>query len=190
MADYGLQRMEIRTNWKNLEWIIHNIFGEQYPSLKEFGLNGKDTDFATFVQKDDAEGGIAFLKSMLEENAQTEWVPTYWHIQEVFTHPNGFQPQKGKFVIETYNKRVQLVISYHHSSFWVDVRYADPTLHHIKWYTKHKDDTDMKVWCVVVHPDKSESGLPLEDLPAMVRHWKYEHSMPIPKQYPFVGMGL
>jgi hypothetical protein len=190
MANYGLQRLIIRTSWENLEWIIHNIIGEQYPSLKEFGLNEKDTDFATFVQKDDAGGGIAFLKSMLEENAQTEWVPTYWHIQEVFTHPNGVKPQKGKFVIETYNKRVQLVISYHHHSFWVDVRYADPTLHHIKWYTKHKDDNDMKVWCVVVHPDKSESGLPLEDLPAMVKHWNCDFSMPIPKQYPFVGMGL
>jgi hypothetical protein len=188
MADYGLIRLIIRTDWKNLERVIHDFVGDNYPSLKEFGLLGEGApDLATLVQEEDGVGGIAYLKELLEKNAQTEWVPTYWHIQEVFTHPNGFQPQKGKFVIETYNKRVQLVISYHDGSFWVDVRYADPTLHHIKWYTKHKDDTDIRVWCVVTNPDGTERGLPLEDLPKMVRFWEGEGDAPIPKHYPFVG---
>jgi hypothetical protein len=191
MADYGLQRLIIRTKWENLEWVIHDFVGENYPSLKEFGLLEEgDPDLATLVQEEDVVGGIAYLKELLEKNAQTEWVPSFWHENSILTKSNGKQHSAGSFYIETYNERVLLSISYHHSSFWVDVRYDTPTLQHIKWYTKHKDDKDMKVWCVVVHPDKSESGLPLEDLPKMVRHWEYNHSMPIPKQYPFVGMGL
>jgi hypothetical protein len=187
MADYGLKRLIIRTNWENLEWVIHDFVGENYPSLKEFGLNElKDTDFATFVQKGDAKGGIAFLKSMVEKNAQTEWGPTFWHVNETFTHHNG-SSQEGKFVIETYNERVQLVINYRDGSFWVDVRYDTPTLQHIKWYTKHKDDNDMEVWCGVTNPDGTERGLPLEDLPKMVRFWEGEGDAPLPKHYPFVG---
>jgi hypothetical protein len=153
------------------------------------GAPEEEDDFATYVQNGDAEGGIAFLKRVLEKNAQTEWCPTFWHVNEAFTHPNG-SSQEGKFVIETYNERVQLVISYHHGSFWIDVRYDTPTLQHIAGYTEHIHDNDMKVWCRVVNPDMSERGLPLEDLPAMVRHWEYGHSMPLPKHYPFVGMGL
>jgi hypothetical protein len=189
MADYGLQRLEIKTNWENLEWIIHSFVGTNYPSLQEFGLSENEADFATLVQESDAVGGIEYLKELIEKNAQTEWVPTFWHVNETFTHPNG-SSQEGKFVIETYNERVQLIISYHHGSFWIDVRYDTPTLQHIAGYTEHIHDNDMKVWCRVVNPDMSERGLPLEDLPAMVRHWEYGHSMPIPKQYPFVGMGL
>jgi hypothetical protein len=190
MAAYGLKRFIIRTEGKNLEWIIHDFVGENYPSLKEFGLLGEG-DFATFVQKGDGEGGIAFLKSMLEENAQTEWVPTFWHTQETFTHPKGKKYYSESFVIETYNERVRLSISYHHSSFWIVVSYANPTLTHIPVYTEHiGKNKNMLVWCLIDNPDGLERGLPLEDLPAMVRHWEEGVSMPLPKQYPFVEEGL
>jgi hypothetical protein len=193
MAEYGLKRLIIRTNWENLEWVIHSFVGTNYPSLQEFGLCGapeEEDDFATYVQNGDAEGGIAFLKRVLEKNAQTEWLPSFWHIQETFTHTKGKQYHSGSFVIETYNERVHLVISYHHGSFWVDVRYDDPTLTHIPGYTEHIHDNGMKVWCVVDTPDGSERGLPLEDLPAMVGHWDEGHLMPTPKEYPFAGEGL
>jgi hypothetical protein len=187
MADYGLQRLIIRTNWENLEWVIHDFVGENYPSLKEFGLLGEgDPDLATLVQEEDVVGAIAYLKELIEKNAQTEWVPSFWHVNETFTHTDG-SSQEGKFVLETYNERVQLIISYRDGSFWVDVRYADPTLHHIKWYTKYKDDNDMKVWCTVVNPDGTERGLPLEDLNKMVRFWEGEGDAPLPKHYPFFG---
>jgi hypothetical protein len=193
MAEYGLKRLIIQTNWENLEWTIHSFVGINYPSLQEFGLCGapeEEDDFATYVQDNNAEGGIAFLKRVLEKNARTEWLPTYWHENSILTKANGKQHSAGSFYIETYNERVRLSISYHHGSFWVDVFYTDPTLTHINEYIKHIGDKDMRVWCVVANPDMSERGVPLEDLPAMVRHWEYDHSMPIPKQYPFVGMGL
>jgi hypothetical protein len=191
MADYGLKRLIIRTNWENLEFTIHSFVGINYPSLQEFGLCGapeEEDDFATYVQNGDAEGGIAFLKRVLEKNSQTEWLPSFWHENSTLTKPNGKQYHSGSFYIETYNERVRLSISYHHNSFWVDVWYTDPTLQHIPSYTEYIGNKDMLVWCLVVNPDGEERGVPLEDLPAMVRHWEYEHSMPIPKQYPFVGM--
>jgi hypothetical protein len=192
MADYGLQRLIIQTTWQNLEWTIHSFVGINYPSLQEFGLEleeEEEDDFATLVQEEDAKGGMAFLERMLAKNAQTEWLPSFWHVNKTFTHPNGSTSQ-GKFVIETYNARVQLIISYHHGSFWVDVIYTDPTLTHTNEYIKHIGDKDMRVWCIVVNPDGAERGLPLADLPAMLRHWNEGVSMPYPKQYPFVGMGL
>jgi hypothetical protein len=188
MAEYGLKRLIIRTNWENLEWVIHSFVGINYPSLQKFGLD-EDYDFATYVQNDAGKEGIAFLKRVLEKNTQTEGCPTFWHVNETFTHPNCSQSQ-GKFVIETYSKRVQLIISFNESSFWVDVRYNDPTLTHIHGYIKHIGNKNMKVWCRVTNPDGSERGLPLEDLPKMVRFWEGEGDAPLPKQYPFVGMGL
>jgi hypothetical protein len=187
MAEYGLQRLIIKTTWESLEWVIHNFIGNNYPSLQEFGFGlEEEYDFATYVQNDAAEEGIAFLKWLCQRNAQTEWCPTFWHVNETFTHSNGSQSQ-GKFVIETYNKRVQLVISYYDGSFWVDVRYNDPTLTHIHGYIKHIGNKNMKVWCRVVNPDGTERGLPLEDLPKMVRFWEGEGDAPLPKHYPFVG---
>jgi hypothetical protein len=194
MAEYGLKRLIVQTNWQNLEWTIHSFVGINYPSLQEFGLElelEEDDDFATYVQENNAEGGIAFLERVLNKNAQTEWLPSFWHENSTLTKSNGKQHHSGSFYIETYNERVRLSISYHHDSFWVDVRYDDPTLTHItSSYTKHIHDTDIRVWCVVTNPDGTERGLPLEDLPAMLRHWNEGRPMPYPKQYPFVGMGL
>jgi hypothetical protein len=197
MASYGLKRLIIQTNWENLEWVIHDFIGQNYPSLQEFGLCGlpeeeeEDDDFATYVQSEDAQGGIGFLNRVLEKNAKTEWTPAFWHENSILTRANGEQHSAGSFYIETYNERVRLSISYHHGSFWVEARYDDPTRSHIPMYIKHIHDTDMRVWCVVVNPDGEERGLPLSDLPAHYRYWAGEGGkLPYPKQYPFVGMGL